>query len=196
MIINSEQIGVRDIQETKADLLLHPIRMRIVLTLVGGRQLSGLQLAEVLPDVPQATLYRHLNKLAKGGILQIVEQRQVRGAVEKVYTVFGSAANITAEEAASATRDDHLRYFTMFVAGLLGEFERYLGQGQVDMLKDGVGYRQVPMYLSDAEFLKFQADLSRIVLAAYANEPTPERRRRILTTIVMPDIQPRPQREE
>jgi DNA-binding transcriptional ArsR family regulator len=183
-------------KETKADLLLHPIRMRIVLTLVGGRQLSGLQLAEVLPDVPQATLYRHLNKLAKGGILQIVEQRQVRGAVEKVYAVLGPAVNITPEEAASATRDDHLRYFTMFVAGLLGTFERYLERDHIDMLKDGVGYRQVPLYLSDAEFLKFQEELSRVVLAAYGNQPAPERQRRILTTIVMPESQHQPPKEE
>ncbi|NNJ11357.1 helix-turn-helix domain-containing protein [Chloroflexales bacterium ZM16-3] len=45
-----------------ADLLLHPIRLRIIVALT-VQQLTVQQLAGVLPDVPQATLYRQIHKL-------------------------------------------------------------------------------------------------------------------------------------
>ena len=54
-----------------ADLLLHPIRLRILVGLL-GRPMTAQQLGEVLEDVPQATLYRQLNKLAQAGVLEVV----------------------------------------------------------------------------------------------------------------------------
>lgn len=47
----------------KADLLLHPVRMRIVQQLIAGDPQAILQLAQRLGDVPQATLYRHMKLL-------------------------------------------------------------------------------------------------------------------------------------
>jgi DNA-binding transcriptional ArsR family regulator len=72
--------------DSKVDLILHPIRMRIIMALAGERW-TARQIAAALPDVAQATLYRHINALAEGGILRIVEERPVRGMVEKVYAL-------------------------------------------------------------------------------------------------------------
>ena len=47
------------------DLLLHPVRLRIVQALVGS-PMTPLHLKEQLGDVPQATLYRHLSQLFEG----------------------------------------------------------------------------------------------------------------------------------
>ena len=173
-------------KETKGDLLLHPIRLRIIQGLV-DRELTPLQLADNLADVPQATLYRHLNKLVDAGIVKVVSERQVRGTVEKVYTVVRSAATLSAADLAKASREDHMRYFTTFVAGLLHDFSNYLHQEkELDFIKDGTGYSQTPLYLSEAEFLKMVAELQVVLLPLTANQPTPERRRILLTTILMP----------
>lgn len=42
-----------------ARLIGHPVRLRVIIAL-GGRTLTTKQLAEALPDVAQATLYRHV----------------------------------------------------------------------------------------------------------------------------------------
>jgi Helix-turn-helix domain len=42
----------------KAELILHPVRLKILQALVGDRVLSTRQLGQLLPDVAQATLYR------------------------------------------------------------------------------------------------------------------------------------------
>ena len=50
------------VKKTKVDLILHPIRMRILMALSGSQKTSQ-QLADDLRDVPQATLYRLVAEL-------------------------------------------------------------------------------------------------------------------------------------
>lgn len=173
---------------SQADLLLHPIRMRIILALV-GRQMTAYQLAAALPDVPQATLYRHIGKLAQGGVLRVAEERPIRGTVEKVYTLVEGMARVTPEQMAAAGRDDHLRYFLTFLVSLLDSYARYLKRDSIDPVADGVGYSTLALYLSDEEFQQLAAALQAAVLPMLSNEPGPERRRRIVATIVLPDAE-------
>ena len=173
-------------RENAADLLLHPVRLRIIQALALGRHLSAAGLSEELNDVPQATLYRHINVLADAGVIAIAEERPARGTPERVYALVEGAGMLTPEELAKATPDDHLRYFAMFVAGLVGDFGRYLNRDHVDFLADGVGYRQIPLELTDQEFAELQGRLNAALMPAIGNQPAPGRRRRILTTIVMP----------
>lgn len=175
---------------TKADLLLHPVRLRIVLTLANAGQLTPLELCTRLPDVPQATLYRHLRQLAEGGIVQVVDERPVRGVVERRYALTGGAAVLGPAELAAASPDEHFRYFARFTASLLAQYARYL-EGDTSGLSREVGYRQVPLYLDEAEFAAFWDELRTVLQRAVEKRPGPGRRRRLFTTIVMPDATPR-----
>jgi DNA-binding transcriptional ArsR family regulator len=174
---------------SRADLILHPVRMRLIVALA-RRQLTARQLSELLPDVPQATLYHHLGTLTRAGLLRVVSERQVRGAVEKVYAVTDDSALLSPADLANATREDHLRYFTIFVTSLIGDFARYLQQdAPIDLLADGVGYRQTPFYLSDDELVEAATALNRALLPYFANQPAPGRRRRLFSTILCPDVE-------
>ena len=101
----------------RADLILHPVRLRIILAFARGRRLTPQQVAAVLPDVPQATLYRQIERLYQGGALAVASERRVRGAVERTYVLAEGGASLLPEELANASRDDHLAYFTAFAAG-------------------------------------------------------------------------------
>ncbi len=168
------------------DLLLHPIRLRIVQALVGS-QMTPLQLKDHLGDVAQATLYRHLNQLSDGGLLAVVDERQVRGGVERTYGVVAAAVSLGPEELETATADDHFRYFATFVGTLLADFAAYVESSELDLVADRVGYRQVPLWLTDDEFDGMVAEIGRVVQEHAANDPAAGRRRRLLSTIVMPD---------
>jgi DNA-binding transcriptional ArsR family regulator len=159
--------------------------MRILMA-VAGRQVTAQQLAAELSDVPQATLYRHINALAKAGVLKVVEERPVRGTSEKVYTLQGTAALLTAEDMASLTREEHMQMFTTFVVSLMGDFARYLEREHVDFMADGVSFTSAPLNLSDEEFLELGRKMSEVILPVLNNEPTPGRKRRMFSTIVMP----------
>lgn len=173
-------------KESAADLILHPVRMRVIQLLGSGKHATAQQLAEALPDVPPATLYRHLSKLLQGGILEVVSQRQVRGTQEKTYGLKAQAAVLGPEEFAKASREDHMRYFASFLASLLGEYGRYLQREHLDLVADGVGYRTIPFHLSDAEFHQMIQALQE-ALAPFRDLPdSPERKLRHFSTIFIP----------
>ncbi|GAA2641906.1 helix-turn-helix domain-containing protein [Dactylosporangium fulvum] len=170
-------------------MALHPVRIRI-LRAVAGTRLTTHRLVELLPDVPQATLYRHLATLVTGGLLDVVEERKTRGAAERVYALPADGATLDAAALATATPDDHARYFTAFVSSLLSEFSRYLTRERIDLAADGVGYHQLVLHLTDAELAKFATDLNQLIGPLLGNEPGGGRVPRLLATILLPADQP------
>ena len=175
---------------SRFDLLLHPVRMQIVQAFAGDRKMSAQELGVRLADVPTATLYRHLNTLLEGGLLEIVEERQVRGGTERVYALPEDRMSIPPQELSVATPADHMRYFTTFVAGLLGSFARYLKRPSVDLARDGVGYRQVTLNLSDDELRVLMSDLDNRMRRELDNPAGDGRTPRVITRIVLPEVQP------
>ena len=69
-----------------AEVVLHPVRLRIVQQL-GGRRLTTAQLRAELPDVTQATLYRHIAALIDAEIVTVVDERRVRGTIERALAL-------------------------------------------------------------------------------------------------------------
>jgi hypothetical protein len=169
-----------------ADLLLHPVRLRIVQAFLGDRALTTGQLAAELADVPHATLYRQVARLAEAGVLQVVGEQSVRGATERTYVLRAAAALITADQVATMSRDDMRQAFLAFVAGLLGDVDRYLARDEVDPIRDNASFRLAGLWLDDDEFATLLRDLLRVLQPAAANPPRAGRKRRILATVLLP----------
>ena len=179
---------------TTADLLLHPVRLRIVQAFLGDRALTTSDLAAELADIPPASLYRHVARLVDAGVLAVVAERRVRGALERTYVLRLPAATVGLDEVESMTADDHRHAFMAFVAGLLGDFDRYLDRGDIDLLRDGVSYRLAALWLDDAEYTALLRDLARVLHPRLANLPGPGRKRRILGSVLLPGGPPVPDR--
>jgi hypothetical protein len=171
---------------TSADLLLHPVRLRIVKAFLGDRALTTTQLAAELDDVPAGSLYRHVALLTKAGVLQVVAERRVRGAVERTYTLRTLAARIRADEAGAMTAEEHASAFMAYVAGMLADADRYLATGPPDPERDGADYRVGAMWLTDAEFAEFVRDLAGVLQPRLALAPADGRRRRMVYGVVLP----------
>ena len=169
-----------------ADLLLHPVRLRIVKAFLGDRALTTRQLAAELRDVPAATIYRHVARLTEAGVLQVVAERRVRGITERTYTLRLFAAQLQPDEIAAMSTEEHASAFLAYVAGLLGDFDRYLATGPEDPGRDGAGYRVAGLWLTDAEVADYVRDLVAITMPRLANAPGEGRRRRMLYTITLP----------
>jgi hypothetical protein len=170
----------------RADLLLHPVRLRILKAFLGDRALTTSQIAAELDDVPAGSLYRHVALLTKAGVLQVVAERRVRGAVERTYTLRLVAAQIQPGEIAAMTPEEHAQAFMAYVAGLLADFDRYLASGPPDPVRDGAVYQMAAMWLTDAEFADFLRDLRTIATPRLANAPAKGRRRRMLYSVLLP----------
>ena len=173
--------------KVKEDLLLHPVRLRIILA-VYGREVTPQQLAEELPDIPQATLYRNINKLAAAGILVVVRERRVRNTLEKSYALPDRSLMVTPEDLKDAQPEDHIRLVTQYLGLVLGYFVRYIEKGNVDLARDNVLFQTIPVYLSDVEMPKLGQALKAALMPYVRNEPSTERRRFILGLISLPDV--------
>jgi DNA-binding transcriptional ArsR family regulator len=173
---------------TKADLIIHPIRMRMIIAL-NNRKLTPKQLAAELQDVAPATLYHHLNLLTDAGIIQIAQERLVRGTLhEKVYTLSEAPTVLSLEQLAGTSKDELLQYFLIFVSKLISDHARYLDLKESGYDADA-GYQQFPLYLSDEEFIQFAREFTAALLPWLKKEPAPGRRRRLLTTILIPELE-------
>lgn len=171
---------------SKAELLLHPVRLRIVTHLINHPQ-TALELSKALPDVGQSTVYRHINKLAAAGLIDVVEERQAHSNVEKVYGVGLTQAHLTAEDVRDLSKDEHMQMFTVFAVTLLTQWEQYLDTSpQPDMQRDQAGYTQVALWLTDEEFTTLVEAINAAVGKALNNTPGEGRTRRLLSTVVMP----------
>jgi DNA-binding transcriptional ArsR family regulator len=166
--------------------------MRIILALAGGGAATAAELAERLADVPPATLYRHLNVLQRGGVLAVAGERRVRGAVERRFALQPGAASLSRADLAAATRDDHLRWFATFLAGLLDAFGRYLARGDPDLARDGVGYREVVLQLADEEVAEMSVAVNAALVPFATRPPGPGRTPRLLATVLVPVEAPAP----
>jgi DNA-binding transcriptional ArsR family regulator len=79
--------------ERLARATAHPLRISIleILGLDGGRTLSPSDLCQEL-QIPLSNTNYHVTELAKAGLIELVRQRQVRGATEHFYRLPGGAA--------------------------------------------------------------------------------------------------------
>lgn len=189
-VINIEN-GERGEPVASADLLLHPVRLRVAMAFLGDRTLTTADLRAELPDVPVATLYRHVAVLADHGVLDVVGERKVRGAAERSYRLVLAAASVGAEDAATMTVEEHRRAFAAFAAALMADFDRYLrrtsaGGGSLDLATDRVGYRQTAVWVTDEEFDELAGELAAALRARMAHRPGGGRRRRLVSTVHLP----------
>ncbi|MFT4468656.1 helix-turn-helix domain-containing protein [Arthrobacter sulfonylureivorans] len=169
-----------------ADLILHPVRLRIVQSLLGERELTTAEISAELPDVPTATLYRHIGTLAKAGVLAVTQERPVRGTTERTYRLDATKSSVEGDDLASMTAEDHRRGFMAFAAGLLDAFDQYTARDTPDLVRDGAGYRQTALWMTDEELTEFSAAIRAAAQKAAPNGPGEGRHRRLFSTVLIP----------
>src|SRR4029077_19008038 len=85
--------------ERLARATAHPLRVSIleILGIDGGRVLSPSDLSREL-QIPLSNTNYHVTELAKSGLIELVRERQVRGATEHFYRLPAAVASSDADE--------------------------------------------------------------------------------------------------
>jgi DNA-binding transcriptional ArsR family regulator len=175
-------------KKSKAKLLLHPVRMQIVAA-IGSQKMTAKDIAASLPDVPQTTLYRHINMLVEGGVLNIVEENQIRGTVERVYA-FLSPPSLTPEDLQEMSKQELQSAASIFFSAFISDFNHYLDQYSsdtgIDPIADGVEINKVHLHLSNEEFKTMNQKMQEILHTAMENQPSDVRKKRIFSYFFIP----------
>ncbi len=175
--------------ESKADIILHPIRMRIITELM-NQDMTPQEISKQLPDIAQATLYRHINTLTENNILEVVSETPIRGTVEKVYSLIAGAGRLTPKEIQNMSGEEHIHYFTTFAASLIGDFVRFVensSQDDPDVIRGNMSYSKAFFYLSEDEAQELNQAVTQLVQKALSNKPAPNRKRYMMSLVSIPD---------
>src|ERR1039457_499761 len=168
------------------ELLLHPVRLRIVHALSGGRALTTTELGARLPEVSKVTVYRQVALLAENGFPEVAGEQRVRGAVERRYRLRQDRPVVDAAAAAAMSLEDHRRGFAAAMAVLIAEFNAYLDREGSDPVADSVGYRQGTLWVSPEELAEMAGEVLGILPARGGNQPSPDRTPYLLSAILFP----------
>jgi DNA-binding transcriptional ArsR family regulator len=172
------------------ELLAHPVRLRVVHAMSGGRTFTTSQLCDLVPDVSKATVYRHVGLLAGAGVLEVEGEQRVRGAVERRYRLRRERVLVDADAVATLTPQDHRRVFAAAMATLLAEFNAYLDRDGADPVADAVGYRQHALWLDGPELAELIGEMRAAIVSKLGNGPAPGRVRHLLSPILFPVEEP------
>ena len=173
-----------------AELLLHPVRLRVVHALSGGREFTTGELYARMPEVSKVTLYRHVALLAEAGFLEVADEHRVRGAVERRYRLRQDRPSIGGDAAAAMSLDDHRRGFAAAMVVLIGEFNAYLDREGANPTADSVSYRQGTLWLSPDELTELLNELLTVLQPRLSNRPAPGRAPYLLSPILFPTEPP------
>lgn len=168
---------------SRLDLLLHPVRLRIVLAL-HGQPRSPREMVGLLGDVSQASLYRHLNLLRDAGFVAPAGTRGTGARAEQLFVSRGPDAPSDDDEVAALAPDDVRRHFSTWVGVLAEALEARLPRGPIRPQEDGTSFFLASAWLTDAEAAALRADILARFQACDAR-PDPERRRRLLGYVAL-----------
>lgn len=168
------------------ECITNPVKCKLLLEIHSKEKATAKQLADIYNDIPQATLYRYLKKMLNDGILQVVEETQVRGTVEKTYSLAHNINNDMETMVENNSGELYMQYFMQYFIGFAKQFQEYCYSPNINIKKDMTGFSLSPLYLSDDELTSLITSISQIIRAVKSNEPNSERKLRTIGIIVSP----------
>lgn len=160
-----------------AEIVMNPVRQRIFQYFLLHETGTVKEVKKALPDVPNASLYRHIKILADNSILIVVDENRIRGTVESVYQL---------NKEALATEDESGNAVQMALLSICASFARYFSNGNVDPKKDMQLLTNCTLLLTDEEFMSFLSEINEIALKYMKVEPAGNRKTRQITLISAP----------
>lgn len=168
------------------ELLGNPTIAQILLAFENTPELSPKMLLSQLPDIPQATLYRYINKLHQNDILKIANEQQKRGTIEKTYTLNVQLSEKNLEKMAKITPQQYFELFSKFTVGLLQEFNDYTKKEEANIVEDGTGFSTVPIYATTDELEKYSQEIKKILEPALTKQNNKQQRHNFVMIVTPP----------
>lgn len=155
--------------KNKVDILMHPVRMKISQVLMRNREtgLTPLEMLKIIKDVPQATLYRHIQILLDAGIIRVSKEKKVKSVIEKYYVLNESEARLSSDEWEKASVDEKINYYSYYQLSLYNQYKNYLMNLGKDNSEDSSTFSILELKLDDETLDSFQTELNNLVMKYY-----------------------------
>ena len=170
----------------KFESMMHPVRIKIITCINKKGNATTQEIAKMCPDVPPATLYRHINRLNKDEIIEVVKENKINGILEKVYQIKENPYDEAAKIAVSNNPGQLMNLFYNFSLTMLSDFQKNTSRERINLVEDGVGFKSSLLYLSGEELTEMAGELWNCIAKRANNEPSRTRKLRRFSTIFIP----------
>lgn len=160
-----------------AEVVMNPVRQRIFQYFLLHETGTVKDIKKALPDVPSASLYRHVKILADSSILVVVGENRIRGTVESIYRLNKSAMS-AGEESGNAVQ--------MSLLSICAAFAKYFSSGNADPERDMLLFTNCTLLLTDGEFSDFLSEINEVTLRYMKVEAKADSKTRQITLISAP----------
>lgn len=143
----------------KADVVLNPVRMRIIQYAARHQPVTVDMMASALSDISKPTLYRHVKVLVENEILLVVGEKKKRGTYEQSYSLNLSKVTSTGQESS----EDMEALVYSILAKLIEDFRQYFSQEGAKPVEDKLFVGVNTLYLDDSSFDRFVHDIYEVV---------------------------------
>ena len=138
-----------------AEIVMNPVRQRIFQYLLIHETGTVKEIRKALPDIPSASLYRHMRILTENNILTVVGENRIRGTVENVYQLNKGVLEIDDADGTAVQTA---------LLGICTSFAKYFSGGHADPKKDMLLMTTCTLVLTDDEFASFLSEINRIAI--------------------------------
>lgn len=140
------------------EVMLNPIRMRIIQTLAASESMTATEICEKISDIPRTTLYRHIKILLDNDILSVVSEQKIRGSFERTL-----ALNI-GEIAKHNTLENATQNAFAFLMNKYAAFQKYFNRENPDPARDKIFLNNTILMTTDEEFEAFLSELRELII--------------------------------
>jgi DNA-binding transcriptional ArsR family regulator len=180
-IIISENNGseVWPLDKSFVDIIMNPVNQRIAQYLILNKTGTVNDIATELSDVSKPSLYRHIKMLLDAGLIEVVEEKAVRGTVQKTYALVVSPLG-------EPSQKDIAQLVSYTLMSVMASFMTYFAREDVDMRKDMLSVSSSTLMLSDSEFMEMLGKIGEVFNGYIRNKPGEGRKPRNLVFISAP----------
>ncbi|WP_343250548.1 helix-turn-helix domain-containing protein [Diplocloster hominis] len=168
------------------DAFVNPVKSKLLLEIYTHQKITTKELSAAFPDIPQATMYRHMNRMLKDGLIEVVEENKIRGVTEKVYGIafdFDSVGKQLFEKNPGTTL---LQMFTQYMMAFLQEFKDYSRRDHINPEQEPFSFTVCPCYASPEEIKDALTRIGEILTPLIQNPSTPDRKMHSFGVILTP----------
>ncbi len=160
-----------------AEIVMNPVRQRIFQYFLLHETGTVKELRKALPDIPSASLYRHIKILADSSILMVVGENRIRGTVESVYRL---------NKDAMATEDETGNAVQMSLLSICASFAKFFSAGNADPQKDMLLLTNCTLLLTDEEFSEYLSEINQVTVKYMKKAASESSKTRRITLISAP----------
>jgi len=169
------------------ECIINPAKSQLLQAINYHGQITAKELAQIVSQLPQATLYRYLNKMVRDGLIKVVAENQIRNVKEKVYGMaidFEAENKKIIEDTSGAT---YLALFQIFTNGLHEDFKKHISEGNSGIKrKFAYAFGALPITVTDEEALELHKKIEELLQPYHDNPLTEDRYLRNFALVITP----------